>query len=187
MTCRQCTLCRKQFARQLELNRHTVEDHDYKFLCSWCTCKKSFTSKSALDKHSITHNPPPHFMCSKCSKEFFWKYQMESNKNVHDLEKEFRCLYPKCNHVYKSHGEYNHHYRSHCRKYEEFQCQDCDKTFTEKKNLDQHMELHTDNFKEVCKTCGKRFHWKSSLRVHIWLRHPSLIPSTPPRPPSPKY
>ena len=59
MTWRWCTLCRKQFVRWLELNRHTVEDHDYKFLCSRRTCKKSFTSKSTLDKHSITHNPPP--------------------------------------------------------------------------------------------------------------------------------
>ena len=97
-----------------------MEDHDYKFLCSRHTCKKSFTSKSALDKHSVTHKPPC-FMCSMCSKEFFQKYQMESHKNVHDLNKEFRCLYSRCNHMYKSQGEYNHYYRSHCREYEEFQ------------------------------------------------------------------
>ena len=73
-----------------------LNHHDYKFLCSQCKCKKSFTSKSALDKHSITHKPP-HFMCSMYSKEFFQKYQMESHKNVHDTDKEFRCLYPRCN------------------------------------------------------------------------------------------
>ena len=39
MTWRQCTLCRKQFAKQIELNHHTEEDHDYKFLCSQQTCK----------------------------------------------------------------------------------------------------------------------------------------------------
>ena len=59
-------------------------------------------------------------------------------------------------------------------------------TFTEKQNLDQHMELHSNNFKEVCKTCGKRFCWRSSLRVHIWVKHSSSTPSTPPRPPSPE-
>ena len=151
MTWRQCTLCRKQIARQLELNRHTVEDHDYKFLCSWHTCKMSITSKSALDKHSITHKPP-YFMCSMCNKEFFQKYQMKSHKNVHNLDKEFRCLYPRCNHVYKSQGEYNCHYRSHCRENEEFQCQDCDKPLQKKRTWTSTW----NNFKEVCKTCGKK-------------------------------
>ena len=89
MTWRQCTLCRKEFA-MIELNRHTVEDRDYRFLCGQDTCKKSFSSKSALDKHSITHKPPC-FMCSVCSKEFFQKYQLDSHKNVHDPDKEFRC------------------------------------------------------------------------------------------------
>ena len=28
MTLRQCTLCRKQFAKQIQLNHHIVEDHD---------------------------------------------------------------------------------------------------------------------------------------------------------------
>ena len=151
--------------------------------------KKSFSSKSALDKHLITHNPapPPHFMCLTCSREFFQKYQLENHKNVHDPDKEFRCSYPRCSHTYRSHGEYNHHCRSHCGEYADFKCKDCNKTYTGKKSLDQHMVLHTEVLKEVCKKCGKRFHWRSSLRVHIWVKHPSATPSAPPRPPSSEF
>ena len=154
MTWRRCTLCRKQFARQLELNHHSVDDHNYQFLCSWQTCTKAFTSQSALDKHSITHKPVC-FMCAVCSREFYQKYQLESHKNVHDPDKEYRCVYPRCTYVYKRQGEYNHHYKSHCGEYKEYGCTECDKKFTVKKNLDQHMELHSDIFKEVCKRCGK--------------------------------
>ena len=55
MTWRHCTLCQKRFLSQAELNHHTVVDHKYKFLCSRRSCKKVFTSKSALDKHSLHH------------------------------------------------------------------------------------------------------------------------------------
>ena len=58
MTWRRRTLCGKQFPKQRDLNCHTVEDHKYRFLCSRHTCKKTFSSKSALDIHLITHNPP---------------------------------------------------------------------------------------------------------------------------------
>ena len=34
MAWRQCTLCGEQFPKQIDLNLHTVEDHDYRFLCS---------------------------------------------------------------------------------------------------------------------------------------------------------
>ena len=143
--------------------------------------KKTFSSKSALDKHLITHKPPC-FICLMWSHEFFQKYQLENHKNVHDPDKEFRCSYPRCSHTYKSQGEYNHHYRSHCREYADFKCKDCNKTFTEKKSLDQHMVLHTEVLKEVCEKCGKRFCWRSSLRVHIRVKHPSATPSAPPSP-----
>ena len=125
-------MCRKQFAKQIELNRHTVEDHDCKFLCSQWTCKKLFTPKAALDKPSITYKPPCS-MCSVCGREFYQKYQFDSHKNVHDPDKEFRCAYPRSNHVYKSQGKYNHHYGSHCGEYKEFECPNCDKTLQKRR------------------------------------------------------
>ena len=44
-----------------------------------------------------------------------------------------------------------------------------------------------EDLKEVCKTCRKRFHQRSSLRVHIWVQHPPSTPSPPLRPASPEY
>ena len=124
-------------------------------------------------------------MCLMCSYELFQKYQLENHKNVHDPDKEFRCSYPRCSCTYESQGEYNHHYRSHFREYADFKCKDCNKTFTEKKTLDQHMVLHTEVLKEVCEKCGKRFCWRSSLRVHIWVKHPLQHPQYHPGHPVP--
>ena len=45
MTWRWCTLCGKQFPKQRDLNCHTVEDHEYRFLCSRRTCKKTIFIK----------------------------------------------------------------------------------------------------------------------------------------------
>ena len=98
----------------------------------------------------------------------------------------FSCAHTHDAIVYKSQGEYNEHKKSHCGEYKEFECSEFGKTFSEKKNWNQHLELHSDDLKEVCTLCGKAFHWRSSLRVHMWVKHPST-PSTPPRPPSPEY
>ena len=92
-TWRHCTLCQKRFLSQDELNHHTVEDHKYKFLCSQWPCKKVFTSKSALDKHSL-HHKAAIYTCPTCSKEFYHKYQLNSHINVCDLDKVFPCTYP---------------------------------------------------------------------------------------------
>ena len=89
-------------------------------------------------------------MCAVCSREFYQKYQLESHKNVHDQDKEYRCAYPRCTHVYKSQGEYSRH----CGEYKEYACTECDKEFTEKKNLEQHMELHSDIFKDIFNDSG---------------------------------
>ena len=122
-------------------------------------------------------------MCLTCSKEFYHKYQLDSHIYVHDLDKVFPCTYPQCNCVYKSQGEYNQHKKSHCGEYKEFECSECGKKFSEKKSQDQHLELHSDDLKGVCTLCGKAFHWRSSLRVYMWVKHPL----TSPRPPSPEY
>ena len=181
-TWRHCSLCRKKFPSQAELNHHTVKDHKYTFLCSRQPYKKAFTSKSALDKHSLHHKNPD--LCVQfVQRNFITSIKWTATLMCTILIKFFHVHTHQCNHVYKSQGEYNRHRKSHCGEYVEFECSECGKKFSEKKNRDQHMELHSDDLKEVCTICGKAFHWKSSPRIHRQVKHPS----TPPSPPSPEY
>lgn len=49
-----------------------------------------------------------------------------------------------------------------------FQCDICEKIFRHKKNLAEHMRLHTNqNLKMTCEICGKEFIRKWSLKMHM--------------------
>ena len=48
-----------------------------------------------------------------------------------------------------------------------FDCQLCDKSFSLKKNLIQHMAVHSDALPVLCKICGERFKWRSGLKSHM--------------------
>ena len=46
----------------------------------------------------------------------------------------------------------------------------------QKKNLDEHMQIHTPTLRFACTKCGKEFHWRSSLSKHTLCKHPSTPP-----------
>ena len=52
-----------------------------------------------------------------------------------------------------------------------FQCIDCDKTFSKKSTLKDHMNIHTKEKQFKCLICGKVFHQKISIKHHVYLHH----------------
>ena len=103
-------------------------------------------------------------MCDSCGKQFNEKYVFEAHKNVHS-DKSNACTYPNCDRVYKSAAEY--HLKKHREPPQSSTCSECDKPFEEKKYLDEHVKVHSEDLPEECPYCGKRYHWHSSLQIHI--------------------
>ena len=102
---RKCPLCSKKVDTTKLLNQHVMDDHDnYQFLCKFCKCQHSYSSRNSVDRH-IRHYLPPRFMCDACGKQLHEKYVFETHKNVHS-DKCFTCTYPKCDCVYKSGAKY---------------------------------------------------------------------------------
>ena len=56
-----------------------------------------------------------------------------------------------------------------------YACIQCEKRYTEKRNLNRHMQLHTGKFSYYCDICGKGFnagdHYKDHVRAHQGLRY----------------
>ena len=116
--------------------------------------------------YKTSFTPPPRSMCDTCGKQFHEKYVFEAHINVHS-KKCYTCTYPKCDLVYKSAAKYQRHLMRHCETQEPRTCSECDKSFEEKKCLDEHMKLHSEDLPEECPHCGKRFCWCSSLGIYI--------------------
>ena len=52
------------------------------------------------------------------------------------------------------------------------QCNKCEKSYTFKRDLEQHIKFVHEKIKDViCDTCGKRFKTKTELRLHITKVH----------------
>ena len=58
-----------------------------------------------------------------------------------------------------------------------------------KKNLDEHMQIHTPTLHFAHTKCGKEFRWQSSLSKHTLCKHPQHLPPSAhqDKSPSPKF
>ena len=68
----------------------------------------------------------------------------------------------RCHRIYKSPAEYNRHLKKHSSSRPSSKCSVCDRSFKEKKYLDEHMKIHSDELTKECLHCGKKYRWRSS-------------------------
>ena len=155
-TTKKCPLCGKKVDSTELLNCHVMEKHDnYQFLCKFCKCRRSYSSRNSVERHIGHHSP-----CDTCGKQFHKVYVFEAHKNVHS-EKCYICTYPKCDCAYKS-----------AAKYHPMSPRNPEPVVSvinhlKKKYLDEHMKLHSEDLPEECPHCWKKFCWCSSLGIHI--------------------
>ena len=123
-----CCYCEKDFAKRHLLSRHKVNMHrtedgigkKYRYECPFCAV--DFTSKSMLNHHInedhrtlSTHGVPPSSICS---------FKCHCGKRFYTRE------------ILETHTLRNHQ--------ASYDCPVCHKSFTLKKNLTQHLKLHTE-------------------------------------------
>lgn len=72
----ECNQCDHKFAQRSHLNVHQQVQHSSsRFLCTFPTCGKLFTSSSALRNHECTHTEMP-FECNVCQQGFPARYKL---------------------------------------------------------------------------------------------------------------
>ncbi|GFS20461.1 zinc finger protein 26 [Elysia marginata] len=137
-------------------------------------CGKECKNASILKKHKYhLHTSERPWMCEVCGKSFRSKQSAthckHSKRKMVALQK---CKV--CGEDFKNIGSLRVHLRlahslPHAQK---FPCLLCDESFTQGKELRDHLALHTQENGEplLCKICGKDFKDPTSLRNHL-LRH----------------
>ena len=137
--------------REGRLNARTLNEHQYKFLCSLHKCRKEVLSTATLRKHEKRHKDCA-FVYEKCTAAFPYASELEQHAYIHGEDQQLKCKYPNCNAKYKTRYKHDHHYRQH-RSSKEFPCELCNKVLDMRKSYLQHTRKHSDELPEKCKMC----------------------------------
>ncbi|KAF0971763.1 hypothetical protein FDP41_009986 [Naegleria fowleri] len=132
--------CGKEFTSKGKLDKHLKKHEEKRHLCGFPSCRKTFSFRHELLEHIKLKHSPKQSVCIICNKEF---------KDLQALQVHLRTIHKNEKKVFRCHHE------------------DCNKCYTNKRNLDDHIKtthLKTKQFK--CDICQRVLKHKASLRRH---------------------
>lgn len=132
------------------------------FDCS--ECGKTFTNKSVLKNHMVTHTGEKPFACSVCDKKFSLKHHVNRHMRIHTGEHPYSCSV--CGKGFRDKFGLRSHMSKHTGQ-KPYSCPICAKGLSCNSSLRIHMRLHTEEKPFMCTVCGKGFSGSSSFSVHL--------------------
>lgn len=178
----QCYICRKNFMRRYELNRHVLQVHNGQpeerptvvmppkeedegksgvYVCE--TCGKEFTKRYKYKDHIIIHSDIRKFLCNQCGAAFKTKTSLTIHEVRHGTVKPFKC--EDCGKAYFTKSALAVHTRTHTGE-KPYQCSECGASYTRSDSLAIHLRKHTGERPHACEYCPKRFAKKEKLKIH---------------------
>lgn len=161
-----CNLCNLKFKERKTCKNHIEQVH-FKIRRHKCDqCDKSFYVPRQLKKHvEAVHLKLKPFTCEKCKKSFANIQMLKIHMITHEKIGRFVC--PTCGKKIRHKQTFKEHLDRHNNV--KYTCTRCEKDFSCKKSLRNHILSHnpqymTDNIK--CSKCGKSCVNKHSLKKH---------------------
>uniref|UniRef100_A0A286Y0V5 Zinc finger protein 445 n=1 Tax=Cavia porcellus TaxID=10141 RepID=A0A286Y0V5_CAVPO len=155
------SLCEDDLHYSTELDSSPRDRRGEKpFDCS--QCRKSFHCKSYVLEHQRIHTQEKPYKCARCRKSFRWRSNFTRHVRLHQ-EQEFGAADPCQDSVSE---------KDFCQLQgppeaeNTFKCQQCEKTFTQKRTLAEHQRVHMGQTSFQCGECGKGFTYRSAFIVH---------------------
>ncbi|KAJ0064814.1 hypothetical protein NL108_015591, partial [Boleophthalmus pectinirostris] len=160
-----CLKCCETFSRKSQLTSHMVtHTGEMPYECS--ICSEQFMLKKHLNHHMMRlHGFPKPHACPECDKSFMSKSELRiHDSSKHKGEKPFVC--EECGHRATSRNGLRMHIKAIHRHDKPFVCSECGRAFTQKNNLNIHMLVHSGERPFQCHVCGKTFRTQGTLDKH---------------------
>ena len=153
-------------AGQLKVTEHGLRRHTKKRRSFKCEhCQETFGLIKELNKHYGQSHPDHKFKCDQCTKTYASRNALIRHERSHD-GMEFSC--DTCAYTCMFSYELKNHVKKHTQT-GLYLCtfRGCTKTFTTKKGMVQHTQVHDDTTYK-CDICGKAdFNTKGYLHQHL--------------------
>jgi uncharacterized Zn-finger protein len=163
-----CDVCGMASRDSFSLKVHQrVHTRDRPYSCD--VCNTSFRQTDALRVHYRLHTGELPFSCAPCGVSFRQRSGLAAHMRKHIKEPCLTC--PYCPKSFHQPG----HLRAHVLRHENptlgFGCPVCGKVVCSNEALKSHLQTHTGEFAYECELCGKKFRWRTGLRLHKNRQH----------------
>ncbi|CAO1373890.1 unnamed protein product [Diamesa hyperborea] len=135
----------------------------FKHRCRYCG--KTSGSDSSLQTHIRSHTGERPYKCNICGSRFTTKGNLKMHYRIHTGERPFRCKI--CGHSFTTKGNLKTHMSVHRVRGNTTTCNICFKTFACNSALDIHYRSHTKERPFKCTICDRGFSTKGNMKQHI--------------------
>ncbi|XP_053408722.1 zinc finger protein 32-like isoform X2 [Mercenaria mercenaria] len=158
-----CEICKKTFTKKSSLSSHEITHTEEKpFKCQFCD--KGFNVRSNLNVHLRIHTGQRPHTCEICQKTFRQSGSLRTHERIHKGEKPYTCNL--CTRSFRSSSAVIIHQRTHTGE-RPFRCDICSRSFTTSTSLKTHRITHSGTMLYDCPLCGRQFNRRNNLNVHI--------------------
>ena len=171
-----CSYCAKGFSTNYSRQNHeqTVHLGLKPFACK--ICSMMFKDRSSLRYHELKHEQlgpsdpkAGQHMCDQCGRSYKTKLSLYSHKYLHKTKKEKSLACDMCDMKFAWPGLLHHHKQKKHYGIEESQnyiCHICGMCFYDKRTVEQHQVVHSDEKPFKCSQCSASFKRPHHLQSH---------------------